>query len=60
MNFTKLIEFISDAFSCDWDIGTEQNERLSLELVAIFNVLSSVSRETRAEILARYIDDRMS
>jgi hypothetical protein len=60
MDFAKLVESVSDAFSCDWDMGTEQNERLSLEIVAIFSVLSSVSRDTRADILARYIDDRMS
>jgi hypothetical protein len=60
MDFAKLVESVSDAFSCDWDVGTDQNERLSSELTAIVPAISSVSRTAQVAILSHYIEDRMS
>jgi hypothetical protein len=60
MDFAKLVESVSDAFSCDWDTGTDQNERLSSELAAVMATISAASRTAQVTILASYIEDRMS
>lgn len=60
MDFAELVESVSDAFSCDWDAGTTQNERLSSELTAIAATISAASRTAQAAILSHYVEDRMS
>lgn len=58
-DFETLVADVSDAFSCDWDVGTDVNHRLAATLAQLVPQLVGVSPRARAHIVAVVIEDRM-